>query len=92
MNAFNHTTNLYLLHLNNQENIFIYYMKRREFIGNTFAIGSLTSVIPISQLYSNVQKNSPFKRKRLTMMLSLLELVVWDPQLAIILQNKGIVF
>ncbi|MBK78517.1 MAG: N-methyl-L-tryptophan oxidase [Flavobacteriaceae bacterium] len=64
MNAFNHTTNLYLLHLNNQENIFIYYMKRREFIGNTFAIGGLTSVIPISQLYSNVQKKLSIQNKK----------------------------
>ena len=64
MNAFNHTTNLYLLHLNNQENIFLYYMKRREFIGNTFAIGGLTSVIPISQLYSNVQKKLSIQNKK----------------------------
>tara|TARA_Y100001936_G_C16068573_1_gene668964 strand:- start:66 stop:1397 length:1332 start_codon:yes stop_codon:yes gene_type:complete len=64
VNAFNHTTNLYLLHLNNQENIFIYYMKRREFIGNTFAIGGLTSVIPISQLYSNVQKKLSIQNKK----------------------------
>ena len=64
MNAFNHTTNLYLLHLNNQENIFLYYMKRREFIGNSFAIGSLTSVIPISQLYSNVQKKLAIQNKK----------------------------
>jgi len=31
-------------------------MKRREFIGNTVAIGGMASVVPISQLYSNVQK------------------------------------
>jgi len=39
-------------------------MKRREFIGNSFAIGSLTSVIPISQLYSNVQKKISIQNKK----------------------------
>ena len=39
-------------------------MKRREFIGNSFAIGSLTSVIPISQLYSNVQKKLSIQNKK----------------------------
>ena len=39
-------------------------MKRREFIGNTFDIGSLTSVIPISQLYSNVQKKLSYRNKK----------------------------
>ena len=39
-------------------------MKRREFIGNTFAIGGLTSVIPISQLYSNVQKKLNIQNKK----------------------------
>jgi len=39
-------------------------MKKREFIGNTFAIGSLTSVIPISQLYSNVQKKLSYRNKK----------------------------
>ena len=39
-------------------------MKRREFIGNSFAIGSLTSVIPVSQLYSNVQKKISIQNKK----------------------------
>lgn len=39
-------------------------MKRRKFIGNTFAIGSLTSVIPISQLYSNVQKKLSYQNNK----------------------------
>ena len=39
-------------------------MKRRDFIGNTIAIGGLTSVIPISQLYSNVQKKLSHQNKK----------------------------
>ena len=39
-------------------------MRRREFIGNTLAIGGLTSVIPVSQLYSNVQKKLSIQNKK----------------------------
>ena len=39
-------------------------MNRRKFIGNSFAIGSLTSIIPISQLYSNVQKKLSIQNKK----------------------------
>ena len=39
-------------------------MKRRDFIENTLAIGGLTSVIPISQLYSNVQKKLSHQNKK----------------------------
>ncbi|MFL2597898.1 MAG: N-methyl-L-tryptophan oxidase [Flavobacteriaceae bacterium] len=39
-------------------------MKRRDFIENTLAIGSLTSVIPISQLYSNVQRKLSHQNKK----------------------------
>ena len=39
-------------------------MKRRDFIENTLAIGGLASVIPISQLYSNVQKKLSHQNKK----------------------------
>ena len=39
-------------------------MRRREFIGNTLTIGGLTSVIPVSQLYSNVQKKLSIQNKK----------------------------
>ena len=39
-------------------------MRRREFIGNTITIGGLTSVIPVSQLYSNVQKKLSIQNKK----------------------------
>ena len=39
-------------------------MKRRDFIENTLAIGGLASVIPISQLYSKVQKKLSHQNKK----------------------------
>ena len=67
-------------------------MKRREFIGNTVAIGGMASVVPISQLYSNVQKQLSYNDNKTNYDVIVIGVGSRVHPLVITSQSKGIAY